>query len=375
MPGLVAWLTVRHHRASTDLHWRSGVFLRHPIATYSSEALLELRTATELTLTVRAPSPDLFFNVLRDSIEDLLTRRWPGLDYELMVPCPARNGSDGRACSGNFPLPGLLLVRQNGQTSTVSCLRCGKLHEIAELLTGFAQPELLIQPALEQLHHELAEVKGGVTRLENYAADAADAMRRMLRIVGTEVDDCPRLFTLTPVRAAGIGRVRFWVRHYRLVLWCEHPGHWHPWSAATYDLDEPRAWLVKVGPYASLVIRILQAVVPVAASVAGALLTADQLAQAQNEIQLMTALVAAVPDSGDGFDDAWIPEPDRDQLTRAQGAAARTVRFMLFQLDHRGEFGDMRRVAATSGEFLWVCPDHYVNYDPGLPAIQPPAHN
>ena len=77
----------------------------------------------------------------------------------------------------------------------MSCLRCGKLYEIAELLTRFAQPELLIQPTLEQLHHELAEVKDGVTRQENYAADAADAMRRMLRIVSTEVDDCPRLFT------------------------------------------------------------------------------------------------------------------------------------------------------------------------------------
>jgi hypothetical protein len=69
IPGLIAWLTVRHHRASIDRHWRSGVFLRHPIPAYASEALLELRTATELMLTVRAPSPDLFFNVLRDSIE------------------------------------------------------------------------------------------------------------------------------------------------------------------------------------------------------------------------------------------------------------------------------------------------------------------
>ena len=41
-PGLMAWLTVRHHRASTGRHWRTGVFLRHPIAAYDSEALLEL---------------------------------------------------------------------------------------------------------------------------------------------------------------------------------------------------------------------------------------------------------------------------------------------------------------------------------------------
>ena len=73
VPGLIAWLTVRHYRASVGRHWRSGVFLRHPIAAYASEALLELRTPVELALTVRAPHPDLFFNVLRASVEDLMT--------------------------------------------------------------------------------------------------------------------------------------------------------------------------------------------------------------------------------------------------------------------------------------------------------------
>src|SRR5712691_661472 len=42
LPGLIPSLTVRHHRASVGLHWRHGVFLRHPISAYASEALLEL---------------------------------------------------------------------------------------------------------------------------------------------------------------------------------------------------------------------------------------------------------------------------------------------------------------------------------------------
>ena len=100
-PGLIPWLTVRHHRDSTGRHWRRGVFLRHPIAAYASEALLELRGSTELAVEVRAPSPDLYFNVLRDSIEDLITRRWPGLNYRLYIPCPGKtaDGSPARACS------------------------------------------------------------------------------------------------------------------------------------------------------------------------------------------------------------------------------------------------------------------------------------
>lgn len=82
-PGLIAWLTVRHHRASTGNHWRAGVFLRHPIATYNSEALLELRDDQHLVVEVRAPSPDLQFNVIRDSIEDLIIGRWPGIRYQV----------------------------------------------------------------------------------------------------------------------------------------------------------------------------------------------------------------------------------------------------------------------------------------------------
>ena len=84
--GLIPWLTVRHHRASTGLHWRRGVFLRHPINAYASEALLELRHPRELAVEVRAPSPDLYFNVLRDSIEDLINRRWPGISDAYSLP-------------------------------------------------------------------------------------------------------------------------------------------------------------------------------------------------------------------------------------------------------------------------------------------------
>ena len=79
-PGLIAWLTVRHHGASTGKHWRNGVFLRHPNAMYASEALLELTNPRELAIEVRAPSPDLFLHVLQDTVEDLIRKRWPGLN-------------------------------------------------------------------------------------------------------------------------------------------------------------------------------------------------------------------------------------------------------------------------------------------------------
>jgi hypothetical protein len=367
VPGLVAWLTVRHHRASTGKHWRNGVFLRHPIAAYASEALVELRTPDQLAVDVRAPSPDLFFNVLRDSIEDLITRRWPGLNYALFVPCPTRT-ADGLRCRGQFPLTFLLGYREQGGTHT-PCQGCFTNWDISELLTGFAQPELALQPQLQRLQDQVASVASGVTRLEAYAAESADSMRRVLQVVSSEITDCPRLFTLTPETPAGARRWKIHKRHYRLVLWCEHPGHWHPWPAASYSLEQPRDWLVRIGPYAVLIFSALRLVVPIVASAAGVVLPAKQFEDAQQELELMKTLVADLPAQKiEGQGELVIPSSARE-LTPAEGQAARAIRVLLFEHDHARAFGDLRRVQAPSGEFLWVCADHYPEYDPGLPSI------
>jgi Leucine-rich repeat (LRR) protein len=367
VPGLMAWLTVRHHRASTGKHWRSGVFLRHPIAAYDSEALLELRTPNQLTVEVRAPSPDYFFNVLRDSIEDLMTRRWPGLSYELLVPCPALT-ADGSRCHSLIPLDGLLGYREEGDTH-YRCMRCRVKHDLSALLTGFSQPVLSLQPELDRLHTEVADVKSGINDLKANAADTADTIRRILRAVTTEITDCPRLFTLTSEGAAGIRRLRLDHQRYRLVLWCEHPGHWHPWPDASYSIDQPREWILRVAPYATLVFKALQLVAPIAVAVAGVVLTDDQLERAKSELELMTTLIAALPSQEAGGQPGLTTIESVQQITPAQGQAWRAVRILLFEHDPTRGFGDLRRVQAPSGEFLWICPDHYAEYDPGLPSI------
>jgi len=373
VPGLVAWLTVHHNRASTGMHWRDGVFLQHPIAAYASEALIELRTPVQLAVDVRAPSPDMYFNVLRDSIEDLLTRRWPGLSYEILIPCPTRL-PDGSGCRGQYPLKFLLGYRERGKTQA-PCQECFEDWDISELLTGFARPDLPLQ--LERLHDQVAHIssgverlEGGVSRLEGYAAETADSMRRVLRIVSSEITDCPRLFTLTEENPLGARRLRRALEHhYRLVLWCEHPGYWHPWPNATYSMDQSRDWLLHIGPYVNLIFKALRLVVPIAASVTETILTDEQLRRAQNELKLMTTLVAELPDHTIGNRRELVPLESANNLTTAQGQAARALRILLFEHDHARVFGGMNRVQAPSGDIIWVCPDHYTQYDPGLPSI------
>ena len=304
------------------------MFLRHPIPAYASEALIDLRHPTELALTVRAPSPELFFHVLRDSVEDLLIRRWPGLRYELHVPCPTLVAS-GQPCSGTFPLAGLRHLRERGHIDTVPCMVCGELHEITRLLTGYPPPASPIQPALDRLHNDIVAVQAGISRLERYAADTADTIRRLLIMVGTEITDCPRLFTITPATVTGARRLRAWQHHYQLNLWCEHPDYWHAWPKASYSIDEPKEWLARIGPYATLIARTLQIAAPIAAALAGAGIVPGRWQHDQDQIQLMTTLISALPDQLpiDGLD---LPDRADGQLTAAQGQAARILRATLF---------------------------------------------
>jgi hypothetical protein len=362
-PGLIAWLTVRHHRASTGKHWRAGVFLRHPISAYASEALVELQDDRHVVIEVRAPSPDLFFNVLRDSLEDLITRRWPGLTYRLLVPCSTRL-EDGTTCPGRIGLDAILRRRERGM-ETISCAHCAEDLDITGLLTGFALP-VQLQPELVALQSQLSDLRAGVERLEVYAADTANSTRRVLAAASNEVPDCPHLFTLVRKRESGLLRPRRRGANYRLTLWCEQPGVWHPWPAAAYQCDLSMDTLSTIAPYATLVSRALRVAVPVAGAVAGMGSLEEMAAQAQQEIEQMDSLneVSSQRRSLDYATD----EADGD-LTLPEGAGLRALRALLLELDPPQAFGGLRRVLTPSGDFIWVCSIHYPDYDPGLPSL------
>ena len=352
-PGLMAWLTVRHRRAATGRHWRTGVFLRHPVSVYDSEALLELIAPDRLAVEIRAPSPDLYFHVLSDSIEELIARRWPGLGYELLVPCPGSK-ADGSRCVGLIPMNGLLIYRQEGDAH-FRCLDCGTKHEVSVLLTGFTQSAAASQSAMGLLN----EIASGVSRLEGRAADVANMLRQVLRVVSTEIIDCPRLFTLTPA-----DHKRTWSlvgkQRYRLVLWCEHPGHWHPLDDASYWIDQTSYWVISINPYLNLVFTALRLAVPVAASLADMLMTADQLKHARSELELMTTVASELPkqslsrtaDFLDEYDEYDVPaENVVGHLSSSESVALRGIRTLIFKHDPMKEFGGMRRVLTAAGDF------------------------
>jgi hypothetical protein len=367
-PGLIAWLTVRHHDASIGRHWRRGVFLRHPIADYASEALLELRADTQLVIEVRAPSPDMFFNVLRDSVEHLMRKRWPGLNYKLLIPCPGRQ-AEGSPCNEVFLLSGLLRYRERGGT-THSCLHCLTDHDVSQLLTGFALREPSLKPELDRLHHEISSLSDGVGQIQRLSAETANSVRAIIKTLATEVTDCPRLFTMALGHRTGWRKIKFYEEHYTVALWCEHPGHWHAWPEATYQLHQPKGWLADVAPYAHLVLKTLRVAVPIAAAVAGVAMSPERMEHDKHEIELMKTLVDKLPVPVAAHEhDLDLHESQKIELSPAEGQALRSFRALLFRNDPGRAFGGLRRVQAPAGELLWVCPHHYPEYDPGLPDI------
>ena len=128
---------------------------------------------------------------------------------------------------------------------------------------------------------------------------------RIQLTLSTEITDCPRLCTITPERRSGIRRLMIGKEGYRLVLWCEYPGHWHPWSPASYSISLPKGWMPNLN----------------------------------------------------------------SPLMLAEGSDGRALRALLFKHDQLRAFGGMRRVQASFGDFLWVCADHYSTRDRGLPTV------
>jgi hypothetical protein len=309
----------------------------------------------------------MYFNVLRDSIEDLITRRWPGLSYRLYIPCPG-TAAGGSPCPGTFPLDGLLRQREAGQ-ATVACMDCTATPDISALLTGFAAPAAPLAAQLEQVNSNLAGIKAGITSVQAQAAQAADTIRRVHQIVGTEVTDCPRLFTITPARLTGVKRALIHQDHHQLTLWCEHPGYEHPWEPATYDLDPPKEWFTQIAPYALLVIKTLQIAVPLAGAIGIAALPQGQQGSAKSQLDIMKTIITGLPSAKEGRAEDNLTG-STGQLTAAEGAALRAVRVVIFEHDQLRAFGGLRRVQAPAGDLLWVCENHYPDYDPGLPVIR-----
>jgi internalin A len=360
VPGLIAALTARRGIADTQFCWRDGTFLRDPASLRAAEALLELRHRTDLSLEVRAPSPDLYMHVLQDSIEQHLAWRWPGLQPVWRVPCPTPGD-----CPAQFPLAKLRHARELGKT-TVTCPECLEDHQVNTLLTGFAQPASS-DPAVAALQLDVSDIRSNMRDLRAHAAANSEGTRRLLAMAAVEVTDCPHLFTIAIIPAAGLAKAMFYRRQFRLTLWCEQPRNWHPCTGGQYLLKKDADWLRKFIRLARPVFTILRLAIPLANSVADALPSTAEMDYAKRELSLMKSLLDDFPDALPEDQD-WVLPSGTGNPAVASGPYLRGLREMLVEVDRFRKFGDLEPVLTASGEYLWLCPEHHRTFDHSLPS-------
>ena len=354
-PGLAAWLTVRNHRFSTQRHWKRGVFLAHQ----SCEGLLEL--CGQLSITVRGPSPDYFFSLLRDSLEYLVEQRWPGLVYEFQVPCRHYN-KERKRCEGAFKFSSLLAARLRGIVK-IQCHDCFSECDVGELLTGFATAKEPVEQKLDEILRIQKRSAAFQRQTATTQNQAAAEIRKMLTMLSAENRDCPHLFWLA--RSDRAGWKRLFSTEYLLQLYCEEPEKQHPVDAV-YTISRSDDWLLRIAPYASLVIKILKVAAPLAAPLVEMTASASVADTEKPRLDLMEKVIGDFADQIGH--DSTITVGDTG-LTALQGSGLRAFHALLLAVDPQRKWGDLRRVQSASKDFLWVCPYHYKQYDPGLPIL------
>ena len=150
-----------------------------------------------------------------------------------------------------------------------------------------------------------------------------------------------------------------------MTLWCEHADHEHPWADASYELEQSKEWASKLAPYAAVVVKMLQLVVPIASAGLGvACRRGDEVDQGR--AALMKTVVEKLPaPTADGP----VRDDEEGGLMRAEGAGLRALRSLLAEVDKASIFGGLRRRQTPGGDFVWICPEHIHEYDPGLPVL------
>jgi internalin A len=343
--GLIPWLVARNHRFTTGRHWRDGVLLQH--RRYSNMAILELTDELGVRLSVGGDAPRFFFSVLRDTLEHLCETRWPGLSYRLMVPCSSTIGSI--PCKGEFPVRSLEMLQARG-TTTITCLECLQTIEVASLLDGFKEDSINLPAVLSSQ----------ISQVERSLALQAEALRIILRSLESEVSDCPRLVSLTPADYRVFDPRQAWKSAWKLTLWCEEHGSEHPMDPS-YSFSRPKEWFADVAPYIRIAARALSLVAPIVG--AGSTLITEDSSVADIS-KLMSSLGAALNAP------QILTEDSTDAvLSRAEGAALRRLRSLILELDPSRDFAGLRRVLAPTGQYLWLCEDHYRLYEPGIPHL------
>ncbi len=365
-PGLVPGMIVRTHDYAVEqknaassvhrLHWQKGMFLNHPP---HGQAMLEQR-GREFHIYTQADWPEYFMNVIQHTLQKLITDNWPGMEgrYGFAVPCP--EVINGQPCKGRFKIQALRQFLVEGD-STVRCQECSCRLSIVELLFGFEDTK--IEKQLQAIENRLV---GWESRIANY-------FMALMNAIADEARNGPRLFTFRS-RDAGLSPQQLFSRPLELQLWCEAEGCQHPVIAkdkGVYPIDVQHEWVKQIAPYANFALKVLATVAPIAAPAINNFFGRDTTKtwDIDRQLDLANAIIGKLP--------AEIKTPDRatsagKMLSEPERSGILALHRFLNEVDPTQAKLGLHRVTTYTGDYRWLCKQHYEAWQPNIPdVIQP----
>ncbi len=361
--GIPTWFIARAHRFSTGLHWRNGALFAYDkhqalVQAFPYERLLQL--------TVRGPNPQNFFALLKDGLEVTLAR-FPGLQIERKIPCLGHNG---QPCPHEFRYE-QLLKRFEKQRLIVECPEALEDISVTELLYGWdwrTQNQVLSR--LDKLEANLSQGQEQILAGQQKIVWELNELRELtqrefintFRRQQASIDaHCPNIFILRHKMGKEKGK---WLKTItgqtlELQLYCQAPGCWHPTQqGGLYELDNPAQWLKTMAPYLSKLVMVLKYAVPLIGPWLEAINQPDYEQLFQQDIELMKE-IADLPDIKEANELALRNTAEPELI---QGAALRTLRYLLDKNDPQQHWGNLKKVLTPEGHYLWLCEYHAREY-------------
>lgn len=356
-PGLVPWMIVRTHDYAYELsghrlHWQKGMFLRNK---RHGKAMLELRDR-EFHIYAEAVWPEFFMNVLHKTLQKLITDNWPGMEGRYYFAVPCKNRIDGKACDGRFRIDALRKFLEDGD-ETIRCQSCLEKQDMVELLYGLEEMDLSGQIRAIQ-----AKLDGLDSRIANY-------FWAIMQAIATESKEGPRLAIIRPIDADW--KKKAFANRYRIHFWCEAEGCQHPVfekGKGIYEFDSDKEWVMRVAPYANFAASVLKTVLPMAAPAVNVTFGAKTTEYWGVEDEISLASTA----SGKLLPDIQATKSSHLQsgvLTDRERSGVLALHAILRQLDPNQEKLGLKRIPTYTGDYLWLCKEHYEKAQSKIPDV------
>jgi hypothetical protein len=300
-------------------------------------------------------------NVLRQTLQKLITDNWPGLKDRYYFAVPCREQADDKPCNGRFNIDSLRQFLEEGD-KTIRCQACRKRQDIVELLFGFEEEDsreqlVRIETKLDRGFDEVRrELKGLESRLANY-------VMTILQAIASESKDGPRLFNIMPTKG------NWHAEWFRLHLWCEAEGCSHPVleeGKGAYELKDTKEWIKKIAPYANFVAGLLKTLLPMVTPAVNSFWGAKTIESLglKDELDLMKE------GTGKLLKDIKISVHSRLRqhlLSEAERSGVLALHAFLREVDPHHEKLGLKRIPTYTGDFLWLCEKHYDLSQPKIP--------